>query len=308
MIFGPDGRTRAREWLGEGRRIVAPCARRNVSGPNRRGQSGGGPRGVGGGVVPSWTPAIVPVAQRLFWYRDEITIGAAPNITAWIDKWAAWGNTTAPGNDPDDVASTFFKRGRAVQFDEAGGPTEYFQAGGTLAQQRAIHFPGAQGTCIGFVGRCTKDADSTQTPCGNFAEAAATNGFSIRQDTANAASNRMLVSIGNGGGTLIVDVGTAIGSTPFDRTYAFVLAVRDHASEDDYELWFGSTVDAMTRVVSGTFVAAPNNADAASQMRIGARGGAISWYFTGQLSEMVGIADFNAAPQLANYLQQEIAS
>lgn len=282
--------------------------RRNGAGLNRRGVSGGGPRGLGGGAVPLWTPDQVPPAARAFWYREQITLGTPPNITAWIDKWAGWGDTTAPGNDPDDVASAFFKRGRAVQFDEAVGPTEYFQVGGTLAQQRALHYPGATGFCLAFIARCTKDADSTQTPIGSFAETNTTNGGIVREDTANSASNRAIVRVGNGSGTLMVDVGTFVGSLPVDRTYAFVLALRDHATDDDFEVWQGTLVDPMTKVVSGTFVGAPNNADAASAMRIGTRGGSLSWYFTGQIAEVLGVADFSLAPQLAAYLQREIAA
>lgn len=137
MIFAPDGRTRAREWLEESRCVVAPCARRNGSGTNRRGQSGGGPRGLGGGAKPPVPfPTIAGLRAR---YKASLGITlVGSDVDAWADQSGNGNHLTAPGasNRPAWLASVAAFGGKpAVQGDGVAEWLERatFDFGGTLS-------------------------------------------------------------------------------------------------------------------------------------------------------------------------------
>jgi hypothetical protein len=270
--------------------------RRAGAGINRR-SSGGGPRGMGGGgLADIFTPLDVPPALRAFWYREQVTLSGS-DITGVTDKYATWGDATTPLGDPNlGSPSTFFSRGESWVFDET--TSDHFQIGGTLAQQRALHFPPAAGIAFGLTFRFTKAADTTLGLLGNGLESAATSSMNLRGDT---GADAVHLTVNNGTGTDMVNVITADGSTPENTTHSIVIALRDHASEDDYQVYLDGSLH-----LSGTFVGAPSNADAPSAARIAARGGGISWFFVGEMSEAIAVLDYSYAPALAAYLHSQV--
>jgi hypothetical protein len=247
----------------------------------------------------------VPAALRLFYYRELVTLSGS-DITGMTDKYNVWGAATTPGADPDDIASVHFKRGRAWDHDESA--SEYFQVGGTLAQQRIFHNPGAQGVTLGFLARSEKDADSTQVPFGTYAEADAASGVSCRHDTAGASSRFMRFQAGNSSGVPLVSVSTAQGSLPSARTYCFVFSLRTHATEANWRIYQGTLAEGLVKHAEGSFTGSPSNVDATSLARIGVRGGSLTWFFHGLISEVVGVASWEYGPQVAGALFSEIVS
>jgi len=247
-------------------------------------------RGLGGGAP--WSPAVVPASSQGFWYRELVTLNG-PDVETWTDKFASGhGNATTPGGNPLwNNPDTNYTHQRSLGFDEANA--EYLVVPGTAASQRWVHDGAGAGMCLGFTFRASKDADPTMNLCGSSDETVA--GISVKHDT---SANRVVLRIHNGT-ALIVDATTANGSAPFNTTHSIVVAFRNHATLDDWEIWFDGLLAA-----SGTASGAPATGDAGSTLRIGARGNIISWYYVGSIGEAVGIKDFSIAGQLAGHLKR----
>lgn len=247
----------------------------------------------GGGAV--WTPASVPAALQGFWYRELVTL-TGPDVATWVDKLPSGHGDAAPtvgyGNPLWNNPDTNYTHQRSLGFDEAN--VEHMVVPGTLASQKWMHDGVGAGMCMGFTFRATKTADATMNLCGSTDESGAV-GSSVKHDT---SSDRVGFRVHNGT-SLIVDATTANGSAPVNTTHSIVVAFRNHATLDDWEIWFDGAL-----VASGTASGAPSTSDAGSAMRIGARGNIISWYYVGTIGEAVGLKDFSLAGLLAAHLRK----
>lgn len=243
----------------------------------------------------AWEPGDTVAAEQALWLREQRVYTTAPRTASWTNKYASgWGNADTPGagtSEPAFLADPRAPHGLSPFFDEAD-TNRYYEIVASLATQRPIHDGSEFAILLPFTG--TKSADTTQVLFGNCAEAAV--GLSIRHDT---DSDMVLIKLHNGT-SLIIDVSTLAGSAPEGVCNRLVFAKRDHASLDDYEVYLNGT-----RVLNGTASGAFAGAvDGQSNARIGARGGAISWYDTGFIHEVVaqkGTGAFARAADLVAY-------
>ena len=237
-------------------------------------------------------PVDSPAAEQAMWFREQRVYTTAPRTASWTNKYASgWGNADTPGagtSEPAFIGDPRAPHGLSPFFDELD-TNRYYEIVAALATQRPIH--DNTEFAILLAGTTTKGADSTQVWFGNSAEAAV--GLSVRHDT---SAEQFLIKLHNGT-SLIIDVATLAGSAPANVCHRLVFCKRDHASLDDYEVYLNGT-----RVLNGTASGAfPGAVDGQSNARIGARGGAISWYDTGFIHEVVANKLFSRGADLAAY-------
>jgi hypothetical protein len=247
-----------------------------------------------GSLGLSFEPGDTPTAEQALWFREQKVFATAPRTASWTNRYpSGWGNADTPGAASTEPAWTADQRapyGAAPLFDEAD-TNRYYEITAALATQRPIHDNTEFALALALM--TTKDADTTQAIFGNSAE---TNvGFSVRYDT---TADQILVRLHNGT-SLIIDIATVAGQAVEGVVQRLVFCKRDHASLDDYELWHNGT-----RILNGTASGAfPGAVDGTSNARIGARGGAISWYDTGPVYELVGNKNYARGAELAAYLE-----